>query len=503
MTAERLSHHPSFYHPCVFLLSTACFIIMLPSAQAQQVNLVPSSSSAQDLPAGSDADHKKLIQVRAQAQQARRDAQLAALQRSATQSTDKNNRDQILQKARLDKEFKRRAALAVQQQKAINAYEKVKQEEIDSWKGKGKYPRVTRGVPENFTASLPPLEKDKRKRKGLLSGIAAAPGMAIKGLSSLRPGFLGGKKKKKATAAEPASQFASPGSLSLDSVSPHIPAPTPEVESEPIEQPEKRGFRIPLISKLTGGKKQDANPYVAEENTTAPQQLQPVPDPTEANTPPGEKKGFFKGIASRIPLVGNKNKNNKTESGAYYGPDGGAEIAEEPKSGFLSKLSLKRDRDSDDPMPGDGTKEQNSSTRKNIYIVDSDKAQFFPFGQPDRQADAQTLSEGTIIRKTKSGSEWSSIELASGTMGVIRNKHLRRAKAGEVPPRMFAHNPKTPYPTTARISKSRSATGKGTSHRYREPVNVPLPDLPTGGAGSDSPIGNGLLPPLNPNSTIQ
>ena len=88
-------------------------------------------------------------------------------------------------------------------------------------------------------------------------------------------------------------------------------------------------------------------------------------------------------------------------------------------------------------------------------------------------------------------------------MGVIRNKHLRRAKASEVPANMFADKPKTPYPTTARISKIRSATGKGSSYRYREPVNVPLPELPSGGTGLDTPIGNGLLPPLEQNKTIQ
>jgi len=502
ITVERLSHHSFFYHFCTSLVSVACFVGLLPLSKAQQVDLVPSSGMTQNLPVGSNADHRKLMQVRAQAQQARHEAQLAALQRSATQSTDKNNRNLVLQKARRDKEYMRRAVIAVQQQQSINAYKKVKKSQINSWNGKGNKNKITRGVPADFIASLPPLEKESRKKKSLMSGVVAAPGKALKGLASLRPGFLGGKKKKKEAPAEPATQFAPPESLALDSVAPRTPEPTVRAKSEPIEKPKKGGFRIPLISKLTGGKKKDENPYAAKVNSAVSQQQWQAPDPAKDDGAPEEKKGFFKGIVSHIPLVGNKNKNSEAESNAYYGPDGAAEMDEEPKSRFLSKLSLKKNKESDNQETGDDTKEKNTNTRKNIYVVDSKKAQFFPFGKSGHQADAQALGEGTIVRMTKSGDDWSSIELSSGSIGIVRNKHLRRAKAGEIPANMFAHKPKTPYPTTARISKIRSATGKGLSHRYREPVNVPLPDLPAGGTEANTPIGNGLLPPLK-ESTIQ
>ena len=495
ITAEQLSHRSHLYYLCVSLVSVASSVSLLPLAKAQQVDLIPSSGTAQNLPAGSSADHRKLIQVRAQAQQAKRDAQLAALQRSATQSTDKNNRELILQKARLDKEYKRRAALAVQQQQAANAYEKVKQSQIESWNGKGRKPKITRGVPADFTASLPPLEKESRKKKGLLSGVIAAPGIALKGLASLRPGFMGGKKKQGNEAADPAAQFASPGKLTINSSAPRTPKPAPKAE--------KSGFRIPLISKLTGGKKKDVDTYVAKEKTTAPQPQTQTPDPTVADTPPEEKKGFFKGIVSHIPLVGNKNKDSKENPYSYEDSDKKSEVEKQSKSGFLSKLSLKKNKESTSQEADGEVKEKNTSARKDIYVVDSKNAQFFSFGKSGRQADAQTLGVGTIVRMTKSGDDWSSIELSSGSMGVIRNKQLRRAKAGEVPANMFAHKPKTPYPTTARINKIRSATGKGSSHRYREPVNVPLPDLPAGGTEPDTPIGNGLLSPLGGSSIIQ
>ncbi|NOX99559.1 MAG: hypothetical protein GXP30_07510 [Verrucomicrobia bacterium] len=479
---ERLSHRLHFHSISLALLLGTSFA-WLSSVTAQQVGL----------PAGSDADHKRLIRLRAEAQAAQQDAQLAALRRTATQSTDKSNRDSVLARARLDKEFKRRAALAVQQQQAINAYEKIKQSEIDSWSGKGE--KISRGVPSDFTANLPPLDEGTKKKKGLLNGMANAPGKALKGLASLRPRLF--SKKSKQAYSDPVAQFAPPESLSLDSVAPRIPEPVAPVESETIDPPKKRGFRIPLVSKLTGGKKGNENPYIAEEKPSdSPEQMQ-ADESAVSDTPPEKKKGFF-GIAS----IGNKNKNNAEDTGDYYGPDSADIASEETKSGFLSKFSLKKNKEENVQDVGDGPTESGNSPRKDIYVVDTQKAQFFPFGETGKQADAQSLGEGTIVRMTKSGDDWSSIELSSGSMGVIRNKYLRKAKSKEVPSNMFAHKPKAPYPTTARISKPRSATGKGATHRYREPVNVPLPDLPSGGAELDSPIGNGLLPPLQ-ESAIQ
>lgn len=481
--AERLSHRSLFFYLRIILVFAASVIVWLPLAKAQQVGL----------PRGSDADHKRLLQIRAEAQQAQRDAQIAALRRTAAQSTEKSNRDIVLEQARLDKEFKRRATLAVQQQQAADAYRKIKQSEIDSWNGKGKN-RVSPGVPANFTASLPPLEKESRKKKGLFGGVA-----------SLRPDFLSRKKKKEKKATMPVMQFAPPESLTLDGVVPRTPESIAETKPEPVEQPVKRGFRIPLVSNLTGGKKKNENPYsdeigsTSEADSTEPQQTWRDAYPEEGDVTT-EKKGFF----SRI---GNKNKSEDPD--AYYGPGGIGntdetdEMIDEPKSGFLSKLSLKKNKPSDIQDVGSGAEPETSNSRTDIYVVDSSKAQFFPFGKSGNQTDSQGLGEGTLVRMTKSGDDWSSIELSSGTMGVIRNKHLRRAKASEVPGNMFAHKAKTPYPTTARISKPRSATGKGSKHHYSEPVNVPLPDLPVGGSDSGALIGNGLLPPLEQNSTIQ
>lgn len=491
ITVDRLTHRSLFRYPWISLVSVASLVALLPPLVAQQVDPVPSGIT-QDLPAGSDADHRRLMQVRAQAQQASREAQLASLQRSATTSTDQSNRDQVLEKARQDKEFKRRAALAVQQQQAVNAYQKVKQSEIDSWNGKGRG-KIEPGVPADFTASLPPLEEDSGERKGLLSGVAAAPGKALKGLSSLRPGFLGGKKKDEPPAPAPAAQFAPPETLALDAVAPRSQEPSVAAGGEPDGQSEGKGFRIPLVSKLTGGKQRDGDPQFGEGDSA----------PLEAESPPEEKQGFFKGIASAIPLVGNKKGSDEGNPYYYEATDEAADVDGESKSGFLSKFSLKKDEDTGNREVAGGSADGDSNAKQSIYIVDSDTAQFFPFGKSGRQASSQPLAQGTIVRMTKSGDDWSSIELSSGSMGVIRNKSLRRAKADEIPANMFTHQPKAPFPTTARITKARSATGESSPHRYREPVNVPLPDLPAGGGGSGMPIGNGLLPPLADEEALQ
>jgi len=494
VTVDRLAQRSHFRHPRISLVFVASLVAWLPPLVAQQVDPVPPSGISQDLPAGSDADHRRLMQVRAQAQQASREAQLASLQRSATASTDQNNRDQVLEKARQDKEFKQRAALAVQQQQAVNAYQKVKQSEIDSWNGKGKG-KIEPGVPAAFTASLPPLEEDSGKREGLLSGVAAAPGKALKGLSSLRPGFLGGKKKDEPPAPAPAAQFAPPETLALDAVAPRRPEASVADGSEPDGQNEGKGFRMPLVGKLIGGKQKDKDgePQFGEGDSA----------PLEADNPPAEKQGLFKGIAAAIPLVGNKKGDDGDNPYYYEATDEATDMEGESKSGFLSKLSLKKGEDTGKQEAAGGSADGDSDGKQNIYIVDSDTAQFFPFGKSGRQASSQPLAQGTIVRMTKSGDDWSSIELSSGSMGVIRNNNLRRAKADEIPANMFAHQPKAPFPATARITKARSAAGEGSPHRYREPVNVPLPDLPAGGGGSGVPIGNGLLPPLADEGAIQ
>jgi hypothetical protein len=495
ITVDRLTHRSFFRYPWVSLASVVSLVLFSPFLIAQQVEPVPAPGTAQDLPAGSDADHKRLMQVRAQAQQARREAQLASLQRSATAGTDQSNRDQVLEKARQDKEFKRRAALAVEQQQAVNAYQKVKQSEIDSWNGKGGG-KIKPGVPAEFTASLPPLEEDSGERQGLLSGVVNAPGKALKGLSSLRPSFLGGKKKDEAPA--PAAQFAPPETLALDAVAPQRSEPSAEAGGEPAAPSEEKGFRIPLVSKLTGGKKKDGDPYFEEGDSGASQRQDS--DPPEADSPPEEHRGFFKGIAAAIPLVGNRKEGGGDNPYYYEATDEATNMDDESTSGFLSKLSLKKDKGAGDSAVDE---DRDSAEKKGIYIVDSDEAQFFPFGKSGRQASSQALANGTIVRMTKSGDDWSSVELPSGSMGVIRNHSLRRAKADEIPPNLFAHKAKVPFPTTARITKARSATGESSPHRYREPVNVPLPDLPAGGGGTGMPIGNGLLPPLVDEGAIQ
>ncbi|MCF6312499.1 MAG: hypothetical protein L3J39_08605 [Verrucomicrobiales bacterium] len=486
---ERRIYRSPFSRTCVTLLATvaaALLSVLHPTLQAQQV--AP--------PAGSQAEQKRLLEIRN-----------AALRGAKPQKTQLSNHDIVLERARQDKEFKRRAALAVQQQQSIDAYRKVKQSQIDSWNGKGNSNKISAGVPTDFTTSLPPLDSESQKKKGLFGGIFSSKKKSTKDKSSQRSGFF--NKKKNSEPEHTAAQFAPASSLRLDSVAPRNPAPVIASTNQPANEPQpsakKKGWRMPSFSKLTGGKNKDENPYAYENsNTDEPSPSEPQSDPQTGDDFPEKKKGFF----SRLPKIGNKNKDLADNADQYYGPSGeasdssdqeewqGADDPEENnKSSFLSKFSLKKDKSK-------ATKKGSSGS---IYVIDSD-AEFFPFGKSGKQAGAQSLREGTVVRMTKSGDDWSSIELTSGAMGVMRNKHLRIAKADEVPSNLFAHKSKKAFPTTARISKARSATGKKSAsapQRYTEPVTVPLPDLPEGGSEPGALIGNGLLPPLQKPSSIQ
>lgn len=495
-SVELRIYRPPFYRIRVTLMAavtTALLSALAPSLQAQQV--APA--------AGSQAEQQRLMKIRS-----------AALRGATTQQPKLSNHDIVLKKARQDKEFKRRAALAVKQQQSIDAYRKVKQSQIDSWNGKGKNNKISAGVPTDFTSSLPPLEDGSQKKKGLLSGVVSAPSKALKSISSFRPGFLSRKKKRAAQSALSTPQFAPPKSLRLDSVAPSNPSPVIAATNKPVSetsnQGKKKGFRLPTLSKLTGGKKKNENPYAYENpNAGEASPAEMESNPQVGGDLPKKKKGFF----SRLPIIGNKNNELAENSDQYYGPSGEDENStnqeewleadapeEKNKSGFLSKFSLKkgnRNKSNRSAKAGSGSND-------NIYVIDSD-AQFFPFGKSGKQAGSQSLGEGTVVRMTKSGDDWSSIELSSGTMGVMRNKHLRLADADEIPSNLFSHKIKKAFPTTARISKTRSATSKKSAapQRYTEPVTVPLPDLPEGGAGPGALIGNGLLPPLQKPSSIQ
>jgi len=110
--------------------------------------------------------------------------------------------------------------------------------------------------------------------------------------------------------------------------------------------------------------------------------------------------------------------------------------------------------------------------------------EFYPYDSPSPVP--KILPEGGLLEVLKPGEEWSGVVLPDGTEGIVRTGMLRRARMSEMPKEAFAE------PTVPTLPPSKTVNYDGSS-------NVPLPDLPTQDDFS-MPLGQGLLPPLQPDN---
>ncbi len=65
------------------------------------------------------------------------------------------------------------------------------------------------------------------------------------------------------------------------------------------------------------------------------------------------------------------------------------------------------------------------------YYAVSSTAQFMVYGENQMQSEIKALPAGTVVLMTKPGEQWASVRLPDGTEGVVQNKNLRPAAAGE------------------------------------------------------------------------
>lgn len=107
---------------------------------------------------------------------------------------------------------------------------------------------------------------------------------------------------------------------------------------------------------------------------------------------------------------------------------------EKTRSGFsLPKPNLslpnipKLERSSDGGGAGVPTNSVINSAGTNVYQV-TETAQFMVYGEDRMQSEVRALSAGTIVRMTKAGDQWASIQLSDGTEGIIKNESLRPAQ---------------------------------------------------------------------------
>ena len=487
-------------------------------AQTGIPDVAPSGSNVQSY----DARQLELMRVREAAQKARASAQQAAMARSADRALEEEHIKGNVDRSIEYKQLKAQAAKDAQNSTAANAYQKVSSGEIRTWQNPdGGNVTIQKDVPQTFTESIPKADTGEAEESG--GGI----GGALRGALSWRPKIpFTGKKKEDPNAIPALPTFAPAESLGLGAV------PAPPVQSAPEKNTdEKGGLKIPLIGGLFGGK--DDAEDLAESRPApapAPASAEEVPyyqAPTRAAQSPAAvneenddaKPGFFarmnpfkggdesdsvesdaEGYADLVESPGLPTSSSGNEASAgLFGPvgadgDSSSYIVtsddREDKPGFFGRLF--GGGDDDEP-----SKPRGGSASAGVYIVESDGAQLLKFGNSTVSSDSLPMPVGTVVRMTNAGEEWSSVQLPSGARGIMRNKTLRPATASEGSPSMFAHLDQPQYPTTARISRTRSATGA--SSEPQAPVYVPTPELPSADSSEEAPAGNSLLPPLPSN----
>lgn len=80
-----------------------------------------------------------------------------------------------------------------------------------------------------------------------------------------------------------------------------------------------------------------------------------------------------------------------------------------------------------------------NSSGNSFYVVTS-TAQFMVYGDEQQSSEVRALPSGTVVRMTKPGEQWASIQLPNGSSGIVQNKFLRPASAGEAGGQFAASN---------------------------------------------------------------
>jgi len=491
------------------------------NAQTGVPGVAPAGSDVQSY----DARQLELMRVREAAQKARASAQQAAMARSADRAMEEEHIKGNVDRSIEYKQLKAQAARDAQNSTAANAYQKVSSGEIKTWQNpEDGNVTIKKDVPRTFTETIPKDEAAEDEDSG--GGI----GGALRGALSWRPKIpFTGKKKEDPNAIPALPTFAPAESLGLGAVPPApVQVATPDAAKKDDEK--KSGLKIPLIGGLFGGK-DDADKLADSGPAAAPAEDVPY---YQAPTRPAEipeteseeqsKAGFLtrfnpfsrgdekdsveadaEGYADLVesPPLPSSSSSNAASAG-LFGPVGAQAASanssnivsiddSEDKPGFFGRLfGGGKDDDASATSKG-GSK----STGVGVYVVDREGAQLLKFGNSTVSSDSLPMPVGTVVRMTNAGEEWSSVQLPSGAKGIIRNKTLRPATASEGTLAMFAHLDKPQYPTTARISRTRSATGATSEPQV--PVNVPPPELPSADSSEEAPIGSSLLPPLPSN----
>ena len=249
-------------------------------SQTQPVGYVNPTAAASGMTSGLEngvtRETINMMQIRASAQEAERAAAAAAMARSAESAIEEQNLNKSLARARETRRLKREAAERLKWERATaqNAYKKVSQGDMSTWKDSNGRVKVERGLPPEFVLAV--REEEAR---------AAADVPKRRGFGPFKAG------KKIANRAREAVGVANPV---RDNTGLMSPKPLPPAEPEP-----RRGFHIPKIKapKLSipklGNRNSNGNsnapppetPRFAIRGNRKANNSQPAPTPAAPPTP--------------------------------------------------------------------------------------------------------------------------------------------------------------------------------------------------------------------------
>lgn len=93
------------------------------------------------------------------------------------------------------------------------------------------------------------------------------------------------------------------------------------------------------------------------------------------------------------------------------------------------------------PKVGEAVSERRTTNSPSLgtgYYVISNQAQFMQYGESQMESEVRALPAGAVVRLTKPGADWATVQLSDGSSGVLQTKNLRPASSGEIPSQFSA-----------------------------------------------------------------
>ncbi|MBP6784586.1 MAG: hypothetical protein KA152_12410 [Verrucomicrobiales bacterium] len=179
----------------------------------------------------------------------------------------------------------------------------------------------------------------------------------------------------------------------------------------------------------------DAGLFPEGSVSQAPEAGRPIESYTKVETGPSES--FASASPGAAPAVA-----SSSSSGSVLLP---GQTVEKSRGFTLPKpsLSIPSIKKSERSDSVDNPQLTTVNSGGSSYYVVANTAQFMVYGASQLQSEVRALPAGTLVLMTKPGEQWASVRLANGTEGILQNKNLRPAAAGEASVEFAAPAPAT------------------------------------------------------------